>query len=213
MQVIYRKHAPGRPTRPSYEIPYRSIRCLRYSDHAPKAPALPLVTLPSFFFCDLAVLPATNSPEGILHDRNISGLPCPVMAPDRRFGFRANHNPHHKVDDPGRVAKAIERPALPSSPSGVFGVLAHGTHATDLSKLIATPAALRAGPLKGFNEGGAVAIGKGLAERLSLGVGDGIALTAPANAVTRRAVRHVQKPTRSLQCSRLVSLATMTPSC
>jgi lipoprotein-releasing system permease protein len=53
-----------------------------------------------------------------------------------------------------------------------------------LSKLIATPAALRAGTLEGFNEGDAVAIGRGLAERLSLGVGDGIALAAPANAVT-----------------------------
>jgi hypothetical protein len=32
-----------------------------------------------------------------------------------------------KVDDPGGVARAIERSALASSPSGVFGVLVHGT--------------------------------------------------------------------------------------
>jgi lipoprotein-releasing system permease protein len=89
-----------------------------------------------------------------------------------------------KVDDPGGVARAIERSALASSPSGVFGVLVHGTHAADLSKLIATPPALRAGTLEGFDEGDAVAIGRGLAQRLSLGVGDGIALVAPANAVT-----------------------------
>src|SRR3979409_282531 len=89
-----------------------------------------------------------------------------------------------KVDDPSGVARAIERSALASSPSGVFGVLVHGTHAADLSKLIATPAALRAGTLEGFDEGDAVAIGRGLAQRLSLGVGDGIALVAPANAVT-----------------------------
>ena len=89
-----------------------------------------------------------------------------------------------KIDDPCHVGKAIERPALASSPSGVFGVLVHGTPAAGLSKLIAPPTTLRAGTLEGFDEGDAVAIGRGLAQRLSLGVGDGIALVAPANAVT-----------------------------
>jgi lipoprotein-releasing system permease protein len=87
-----------------------------------------------------------------------------------------------KVDDPGHAGKAIERPALASSPSGIFGVLVHGTPAAGLSKLIAPPTALRAGTLEGFDEGDAVAIGRGLAERLSLGVGDGITLAAPGVA-------------------------------
>ena len=65
------------------------MRCLHYSDHPPKATALPPVTLPSFFFCDLAaVLHNCQFPGGIFHDQNISGLPRPVMAPDRRFGPR-----------------------------------------------------------------------------------------------------------------------------
>jgi len=88
-----------------------------------------------------------------------------------------------EIQDRDLPARPTGGQALASSPSGVSGVLVHGTHAADLSKLIAPPATLRAGTLEGFDEGGAVAIGRALAERLSLGVGDGIALVAPANAV------------------------------
>ncbi len=78
----------------------------------------------------------------------------------------------------------VEGQALASSPFHASGVLVRGIREQDLKKLPSISTNIRSGTLDGFNEGQGVAIGKRLADSLSLRVGDQITLFSPKGSVT-----------------------------
>jgi lipoprotein-releasing system permease protein len=82
------------------------------------------------------------------------------------------------------AAPIVEGQALASSPFNASGVLVRGVRAEDLKKVGSIANNLRAGTLEGFDAGQGVAIGKRLADQLSLTAGDSITLVAPRGAVT-----------------------------
>jgi lipoprotein-releasing system permease protein len=92
-----------------------------------------------------------------------------------------------------RVAKAqgvklaapiVEGQALASSPFSAAGVFLRGVRAADLLKLPSVANNIRQGTLEGFDEGQGVAVGRRLADQLSLRAGDSVTLVAPRGAVT-----------------------------
>src|SRR5947209_3189064 len=89
-----------------------------------------------------------------------------------------------KVDGIKLAAPIVEGQALASSPFSAAGVLARGVRAADLLKLPSIANNIRQGTLEGFDEGQGVAIGRRLADQLSLRSGDNITLVAPRGAVT-----------------------------
>src|SRR5215467_4117801 len=68
------------------------------------------------------------------------------------------------------------RQALASSPFNASGVLVRGVRAADLARLPSVANNIRQGTLEGFDEGQGVAIGKRLADQLSLRAGDSVTL-------------------------------------
>jgi lipoprotein-releasing system permease protein len=82
------------------------------------------------------------------------------------------------------VAPIVEGQALASSPFNSAGVLVRGIRSGDLIKLPSIANNIRQGTLDGFDEGQGLAIGKRLAESLSLRAGDNVTLVAPRGAVT-----------------------------
>jgi lipoprotein-releasing system permease protein len=82
------------------------------------------------------------------------------------------------------AAPIVEGQALASSPFNASGVLVRGVRADDLKRVGSIANNLRAGTLEGFDAGQGVAIGKRLADQLSLTAGDTITLVAPRGAVT-----------------------------
>jgi len=96
----------------------------------------------------------------------------------------------HLLIQPGKVegiklaAPIVEGQALASSPLGASGVLLRGVRAADLAKLPSVATNIRQGTLEGFDEGQGVAIGRRLADQLSLRAGDSVTLVAPRGAVT-----------------------------
>jgi lipoprotein-releasing system permease protein len=82
------------------------------------------------------------------------------------------------------AAPIVEGQALASSPFNASGVLVRGVRADDLGRVGSIADNLRAGTLEGFDQGQGVAIGKRLADQLSLTSGDTITLVAPRGAVT-----------------------------
>ncbi len=82
------------------------------------------------------------------------------------------------------AAPIVEGQALASSPFSASGVLVRGLRAQDLIQLPSVANNIRQGSLDGFDEGQGVAIGKRLADQLSLRAGDSITLVAPRGAVT-----------------------------
>lgn len=82
------------------------------------------------------------------------------------------------------AAPIVEGQALGSSPFNNSGVLVRGMRVDDLSKLPSIAANIRQGTLEGFDEGQGVAIGKRLADQLSIRAGDNIQLVSPKGAVT-----------------------------
>jgi lipoprotein-releasing system permease protein len=82
------------------------------------------------------------------------------------------------------AAPIVEGQALASSPFNASGVLVRGIRGTDLRKLGLVWSNVKFGTLEGFDEGQGIAIGKRLADQLSLRVGDSITLVAPRGAVT-----------------------------
>ena len=82
------------------------------------------------------------------------------------------------------AAPIVEGQALASSPFNSGGVLVRGIRLDDLDKLPAIANNIKQGTLKGFDEGQGVAIGRRLADQLSLRAGDNITLVAPRGAVT-----------------------------
>lgn len=84
-----------------------------------------------------------------------------------------------------RVAVPIvEGQALASSPFNAGGVLIRGIRLKDLEGLPSIVNNIKQGTLGGFDEGQGVAIGRRLADQLSLRSGDNITLVAPRGAVT-----------------------------
>ena len=82
------------------------------------------------------------------------------------------------------AAPIVEGQALASSPFNSAGVLVRGIRHADLSKLGSIANNIKQGTLEGFDEGQGLAIGRRLADNLSVRAGDNITLVAPRGAVT-----------------------------
>jgi lipoprotein-releasing system permease protein len=78
----------------------------------------------------------------------------------------------------------VEGQALASSPFNASGVLVRGVRSADLNKLTSIANNIKQGSLDGFDEGEGVAIGRRLADQLSVRAGDNVTLVAPRGAVT-----------------------------
>jgi lipoprotein-releasing system permease protein len=82
------------------------------------------------------------------------------------------------------AAPVVDGQALASSPFNASGVLVRGVRSQDLTKLTSIANNLKQGTLEGWDVGQGVAIGRRLADQLSLRAGDSITLVAPRGAVT-----------------------------
>lgn len=82
------------------------------------------------------------------------------------------------------AAPIVEGQALASSPFNAGGVLIRGIRLQDLEKLPSVAKNIKQGTLANFDDGQGVAIGRRLADQLSLRAGDNITLVAPRGAVT-----------------------------
>jgi lipoprotein-releasing system permease protein len=89
-----------------------------------------------------------------------------------------------KVPGVRLAAPIVEGQALASSPFNAAGVLVRGIRGADLAKLGSIARNIKQGTLEGFDEGTAVAIGRRLADQLTLRAGDSVTLVAPRGAVT-----------------------------
>src|SRR6266852_1648858 len=94
------------------------------------------------------------------------------------------------------AAPIVEGQALSSSPFSAAGVLVRGVRGADLGKLPSIANNIRQGTLEGFDEGQGVAIGRRLADQLSLRAGDSVTLVAPRGAVTPMGTTPRIKPYR-----------------
>jgi lipoprotein-releasing system permease protein len=90
----------------------------------------------------------------------------------------------NKVQGIRMAAPIVEGQALASSPFNAGGVLVRGIRLADLEKLPSVAKNIKQGSLEGFDDGQGVAIGRRLADQLSLRSGDNITLVAPRGAVT-----------------------------
>src|SRR6202140_3608396 len=82
------------------------------------------------------------------------------------------------------AAPVVDGQALASSPFNASGVLVRGIRADDLNNLTSIAKNIKQGTLEGFDDGQGVAIGRRLADQLSLHAGDSVTLVAPRGAVT-----------------------------
>jgi lipoprotein-releasing system permease protein len=82
------------------------------------------------------------------------------------------------------AAPIVDGQALASSPLNASGVLVRGIRAEELAKLTSVAKNIKQGTLEGFNDSQGVAIGRRLADQLSLRTGDSLTLVAPRGAVT-----------------------------
>jgi lipoprotein-releasing system permease protein len=82
------------------------------------------------------------------------------------------------------AAPVVDGQALASSAFNASGVVVRGMRAADLNNLTSISGNIKQGTLQGFDEGQGVAIGRRLADTLSLRAGDSITLVAPKGAVT-----------------------------
>jgi lipoprotein-releasing system permease protein len=82
------------------------------------------------------------------------------------------------------AAPIVEGQALASSPFNAAGVLVRGIRANDLDNLSSISKNIKQGTLEGFDEGQGVAIGRRLADQLSIHAGDTVTLVAPKGAIT-----------------------------
>jgi lipoprotein-releasing system permease protein len=89
-----------------------------------------------------------------------------------------------KVEGIRLAAPIVEGQALASSPVSASGVLVRGIRVADLKRMPSVANNILQGTLEGFDEGQGVAIGKRLADQLSLRAGDSVTLVAPRGAVT-----------------------------
>src|SRR6188472_136297 len=82
------------------------------------------------------------------------------------------------------AAPVVDGQALASSAFNASGVLVRGMRAEDLNGLFSIAKNIRQGTLEGFDEGQGVAIGRRLADQLSVRAGDNVTLVAPRGAIT-----------------------------
>src|SRR3984893_7739699 len=82
------------------------------------------------------------------------------------------------------AAPVVEGQALASSPFNANGVLVRGIRGADLARLGSIASNIKQGTLEGFDDAQGVAIGRRLAEQLSLRAGGSGALVSPRGAVT-----------------------------
>src|SRR5450631_581746 len=82
------------------------------------------------------------------------------------------------------AAPVVDGMGLANSPFNASGVLIRGIRADDLNNLTSIDKNIKQGTLEGFDEGQGVAIGRRLADQLSLRAGDNVTLVAPRGAVT-----------------------------
>src|ERR1700737_401389 len=82
------------------------------------------------------------------------------------------------------AAPVVDGQALASSPFNASGVLVRGIRADDLNNLTSIAKNIKQGTIEGFDDGQGVAIGRRLADQLSLHAGDSVTLVAPKGAVT-----------------------------
>ena len=94
------------------------------------------------------------------------------------------------------AAPVVDGQALASSPFNASGVLVRGIRADDLNNLTSIAKNIRQGSLEGFDEGQGVAIGRRLADTLSLHAGDNLTLVSPKGAVTPMGITPRIKPYR-----------------
>src|SRR5436190_4398159 len=92
------------------------------------------------------------------------------------------------------AAPVVDGPALASSAHSASGVLVRGIRPDDLNKLASIASNIQQGSLEAFEQGQGVAIGRRLADQLSLRAGDNITLVAPNGAVTSKGVAPRVKP-------------------
>ena len=90
----------------------------------------------------------------------------------------------NKVPGVRLAAPVVDGQALASSPFNASGVLVRGIRAADLDNITSIAKNIKQGTLEGFDEGQGVAIGRRLADQLSIHAGDNITLVAPRGAVT-----------------------------
>jgi lipoprotein-releasing system permease protein len=94
------------------------------------------------------------------------------------------------------AAPVVDGQALASSPFNASGVFVRGIRAADLNNLASVASNVRQGSLDGFDAAQGVAIGRQLAEKLSLRAGDSITLVSPKGAVTPMGTTPRIKPYR-----------------
>jgi len=98
--------------------------------------------------------------------------------------YAAVANRISKVDGIYLAAPLVEGQALASSPFNASGVVVRGMLGADLAKLSQISSNIKQGTLDGFDNGQGLAIGRRLAEQLSVRAGDNITLVSPRGAVT-----------------------------
>ena len=89
-----------------------------------------------------------------------------------------------KADGIRLAAPVVDGQGLGSSPFNAAGVFIRGIRAQDLNAVTSIAKNIKQGTLEGFDEGQGVAIGRRLADQLSLRAGDSITLVSPRGAVT-----------------------------
>ncbi|CAN5257189.1 lipoprotein-releasing ABC transporter permease subunit [soil metagenome] len=89
-----------------------------------------------------------------------------------------------KVQGIRLAAPVVDGQALASSPFNASGVFVRGIRAQDLDNVTSIAKNIKQGTLDGFDEKQGVAIGRRLADQLSLRAGDSITLVSPRGAVT-----------------------------
>jgi len=82
------------------------------------------------------------------------------------------------------AAPVIDGPALASSAFGATGVFVRGIRAEDLTNVTSVERNIKQGTLEGFDDSQGLAIGRRLADQLSLHAGDNITLVSPKGAQT-----------------------------
>src|SRR5246500_1223155 len=94
------------------------------------------------------------------------------------------------------AAPVVDGQGLASSPYNAAGVFIRGMRADDLNNLTSIAKNIKQGTIEGFDEGQGVAIGRRLADQLSLHAGDSITLVSPKGAVTPMGTTPRIKPYR-----------------
>jgi lipoprotein-releasing system permease protein len=82
------------------------------------------------------------------------------------------------------AAPIVEGQALAISPFGATGAMVRGIRSEDLTNITSIAGNIKQGTLEGFDEKQGLAIGRGLADTLSLRAGDNVTIVAPKGAVT-----------------------------